>query len=73
MSQVLLALGGDRYVDFPSLFDPEEGRMGVAVTFLAILELLKETLINVVQNEPYGPIHVRAAQGRIQEAQSEPA
>jgi segregation and condensation protein A len=73
MSQVLLTLGGDRYVDFPSLFDPEEGRMGVTVTFLAILELLKETLINVVQNEPYGPIHVRAAQGRIQGVQPEPA
>jgi segregation and condensation protein A len=37
------------------LFDPLEGRIGVTVTFLAILELLKESLIDVVQAEPYGP------------------
>jgi segregation and condensation protein A len=73
MSQILLALGGDRYVDFPSLFDPAEGRMGVTVTFLAILELLKETLVNVVQSEPYGPIHVRAAQGRLADVTPETA
>jgi segregation and condensation protein A len=36
--------------------------MGVTVTFLAILELLKESLIDVVQAEAFGPIHVRAAQ-----------
>jgi segregation and condensation protein A len=35
--------------------------MGVTVTFLAVLELLKESLVDVVQTEPYGPIHVRAA------------
>jgi segregation and condensation protein A len=35
--------------------------MGVTVTFLALLELLKESLIEVVQTEPYAPIHVRAA------------
>ncbi len=64
MSHVLTALSGERYVDFSSLFDPAEGRMGVTVTFLAILELLKEALINVVQSEAYGPIHVRAAQSQ---------
>jgi segregation and condensation protein A len=62
MSNVLLALQKERYVDFVRLFDPSEGRIGVTVTFLAVLELLKEHLIDVVQNEPYGPIHVRAAQ-----------
>jgi len=64
MSGILTALKGERYVDFLKLFDPTEGRMGVTVTFLAILELLKESLVNVVQAEPYGAIHVRAAQSR---------
>lgn len=63
MSAVLGSLSGERYVEFSQLFEPQEGRMGVTVTFLAILELLKEALINVVQSEAYGPIHVRAAQG----------
>lgn len=62
MSQVLVGLQGNGFKDFSSLFDPTEGRTGVTVTFLAILELLKETLIDVVQNEPYGRIHVRIAE-----------
>lgn len=71
MSQVLTTLSGERYVDFASLFDPAEGRMGVTVTLLAILELLKETLINVIQNEPFGPIHIRAAQSHAKDAKPE--
>jgi segregation and condensation protein A len=71
MSQVLVAISGERYVGFSSLFDPDEGRMGVTVTFLAILELLKETLISVVQSEPYGPIHVKAAQSQTREPKPE--
>jgi segregation and condensation protein A len=62
MSAVLVALEGERYIDFIKLFDPTEGRVGVTVTFLAILELLKEALVDVVQAKPFGPIHVRAAQ-----------
>jgi segregation and condensation protein A len=69
MSQVLLSLDGERFVNFSSLFEPEEGRMGVTVTFLAILELLKETLSNVVQSEAYGPIHVTAARSQTTAAQ----
>jgi segregation and condensation protein A len=49
------------FAEFRDLFDPLEGRMGVTVTFLALLELLKESLIELVQTEPYAPIHVRAA------------
>jgi segregation and condensation protein A len=62
MSNILLTLQTERYVDFQRLFDPLEGRIGVTVTFLAILELIKETLIDVVQTEAFGPIHIRAAQ-----------
>ncbi|MCF5559265.1 segregation/condensation protein A, partial [Pseudomonas syringae] len=38
----------------------EEGRLGVVVTFMAILELVKESLVELVQNEPFAAIHVRA-------------
>jgi segregation and condensation protein A len=62
MSNILVTLQKERYVDFQRLFDPREGRMGVTVTFLAILELIKETLVDVVQTEAFGPIHIRAAQ-----------
>lgn len=64
MSQLLVTLEGEEFRDFVALFDPAEGRIGVTVTFLAVLELLKESLIDVVQAQPYGPIHVRAAQSK---------
>jgi segregation and condensation protein A len=73
MSAVLSSLERTRYVEFVKLFDPVEGRIGVAVTFLAVLELLKESLIDVVQAEPFGPIHVRAAQQLADGEESEQA
>ena len=48
-----------RFTPFSALFRPEEGRMGVVVTFLAVLELLREALLELVQAEPFAPIHVR--------------
>jgi segregation and condensation protein A len=51
------------FVPFEALFSVEEGRMGVVVTFLALLELMRESLLELVQNEPYAPIYVRAARG----------
>ena len=62
MSAILVTLQSERYVDFQRLFDPTEGRMGVTVTFLAILELVKESLVDIVQAEAFGPIHIRASQ-----------
>jgi segregation and condensation protein A len=62
MTDVLAAVEGGGFVDFGNLFKPEEGRMGVTVTFIAILELVREGLLDLVQTEPYGPLHVRAAQ-----------
>ncbi len=61
MSEVLLKVQRDSFCEFRELFSADEGRMGVAVTFLALLELLKESLIEVVQTEAYAPIHLRAA------------
>ncbi len=61
MSRVLSSLVPERFTDFASLFTVEEGRMGVVVTFLAVLELIKESLIELIQAEAFGPIHVKAA------------
>jgi len=58
MSAVLAALRiGDR-CEFSTLFDPEEGRGGVVVTFLAILELCKEGLIDIVQGGVFTPVYL---------------
>jgi len=72
MSAILVALKGEKYANFSDLFDSAEGRMGVTVTFLAMLELLREALIEVVQNEPYGPLHVRTAAAKPKDVQTEP-
>ena len=60
MSEVLERLRGGAFLPFVSLFSAEEGRLGVVVTFMAVLELVKESLVELVQNEPFAPIHVRA-------------
>ena len=59
MTDVLSSLTASSFVDFVHLFSAEEGRRGVTVTFVAILELLREGLIEIVQSEAYGPLHVR--------------
>ncbi len=60
MSKVLEALRAGGFIPFARLFTLEEGRLGVVVTFMAILELVKESLIELVQNEAFSEIHVRA-------------
>lgn len=60
MITVLNQLQGNRFVPFVSLFTLAEGRMGVVVTFLALMELIKESLVELVQNDSYGSIHVKA-------------
>ena len=59
MSQVLELLAGEQFVPFVSLFSASEGRLGVVVTFLAIMELLKESLVEIVQTENFGSIHIK--------------
>ena len=61
MSEILSQVKANTFSSFADLFDPKEGRMGVAVTFVAILELLRESTIEVAQAEAYAPLHIRAA------------
>ncbi len=61
MSDILAALEHASFVEFARLFKPEEGKMGVTIAFAAILELVREGLIDVVQAEPFAPLHVRGA------------
>jgi segregation and condensation protein A len=59
MAQVISKLEGGCFFSFVNLFRPEEGRKGVVVTFVAILELVKEGLIELAQNTPMAPVYVR--------------
>lgn len=61
MSMVLERIGHDEFTAFTSLFRSAEGRMGVVVSLLAVLELIKESLIELVQSEPFAPIYIKAA------------
>ena len=61
MSMVLKQLKGQRFVEFEALFDAEKGAAVLVVTFIALLELAKETLIEIVQAEVFAPIYVRLA------------
>ena len=60
MSQILENIRDKQFVPFATLFKKSEGRLGVVVTFLAIMELIRESLVEIVQNESFGPIHVKA-------------
>ncbi|OOG47169.1 ScpA family protein [Rhodanobacter sp. C01] len=60
MGELLSRLDDNSFHRFESLFDPGEGRLGVVVTFLAMLELAKEMLVEIVQEEPLAPIYVKA-------------
>ena len=60
MSSVLGKVNATQFTRFVDLFTPEEGRLGVVVSFLAILELVKESLLELTQAEPFSPIHVKA-------------
>ncbi|MGH8532555.1 MAG: segregation and condensation protein A [Gammaproteobacteria bacterium] len=58
---VLDRLAACEFMEFTQLFSRAEGRMGAVVTFLAILELMKESLIDIVQSEPLAPVYIKAA------------
>ncbi|HXQ64520.1 MAG TPA: segregation/condensation protein A [Steroidobacteraceae bacterium] len=60
MSEIIERLQGATLMEFGQLFAAEEGRMGVTVTFVALLELLREGLLEVTQADMFAPLHVRA-------------
>jgi segregation and condensation protein A len=60
MGEVLRRLGGGGFHRFESLFDASEGRLGIIVTFLALLELAKEHLIEIVQEIALAPIYLKS-------------
>lgn len=60
MSQILAMLNSETFTPFECLFSAEEGRAGVVVTFLALMELVKELLVELYQTEPFSTIYVKA-------------
>ncbi|MCF6318754.1 MAG: segregation/condensation protein A [Proteobacteria bacterium] len=70
MTHLLDTLRDKKFFTFESLFNPAEGRQGVVVTFLAVLELLKSQVLDIVQNENYGQIYIKslAAENAVENA-----
>ncbi|MFC4762088.1 segregation and condensation protein A [Dyella koreensis] len=73
MGELLSKLDDSSFHRFETLFDPTEGRLGVVVTFLAMLELAKEMLVEIVQEEPLAPIYVKAKVSHAEEIIEEAA
>lgn len=63
MTLILRKLSNRSFVIFDTLFDPKLGPPGLIVSFLAVLELVKEKLIEITQNEAFSPIYVKLADG----------
>ena len=59
MTSIIDRLRKNPYMEFQFFFTPEEGRMGVVVTFLALMELTRECIVDIIQNEPMGQIYVK--------------
>lgn len=66
MTSIMDRLRSNPYLEFQHFFTPEEGRMGVVVTFLAMMELTRERVIDIIQNEPMGQIYLKAPDGAAQ-------
>jgi segregation and condensation protein A len=61
MSSILRQLQNARFVEFSDLFDTSKGVPVVVVNFIAVLELCRESLVEITQAEPFAPIYVRLA------------
>ena len=64
MTIVLDQLKSEEFIEFKHFFNVREGRMGVVVTLIAILELIKQSMIDLIQHQPFAPIYIRA-KGRL--------
>lgn len=60
MTMILARVQQSKFISFAHCFTPSEGRLGVVVTFVAMLELLRQSTIQMVQGETFGPIHLKA-------------
>jgi segregation and condensation protein A len=60
MTSIIERLRTNPYMEFQFFFTPEEGRRGVVVTFLALMELTRERIVDIIQNEPLGQIYVKS-------------
>jgi segregation and condensation protein A len=60
MSQILEKIQPDTFIEFTTLFTADEGKRGVVVSLMAVLELLKQSMIELIQTEAFGVIHVKA-------------
>ncbi len=70
MSDILSRVSEHKFVPLGSLLVREEGRLGVVVTFLAIMELIKDAMIEIVQSESFGPIHVKSKNETVMQTDS---
>ena len=66
MTSIIDLLRKNPYVEFQFFFTPEEGRMGVVVTFLALMELTRERVVDIIQNEPLGQLYVKSPESSAQ-------
>ena len=60
MSEIMVHLSGHKFVPLSSLLAKDEGRLGIVVTFLAVMELMKDSMVEIVQPDPFGPIHLKS-------------
>ena len=60
MSEIMVHLSGLKFVPLSSLLAKDEGRLGIVVTFLAVMELMKDSMVEIVQTDPFGPIHLKS-------------
>lgn len=67
MSMILRTVSTECFTEFVTLFTPEEGRTGVVVSLIAVLELIKEQLIELTQSEPYAPVYVKSRNLAVEE------
>ena len=67
MTSILDRLGSSRFLRFEDLFDENEGKAGLVVCFVALLELVRDDMLVVVQNGPFEPIHIKSIEESVHE------